>query len=386
MDGNKNPFQGEKLSEETRQEMKQCFDIVFKSNNPFEEPFQDQLQERILLYTQGFYLTKRQFEALMNTLKTLGETTFYISNVTSDDFSRIFVPDIYSNDHFKLSCDISYEDYRNHLIFLDNALYSSSGKWGVIISHEDHSIIGGTGEFMALFKKFYPYSDYDLKKFIEMWKLNQRTYKVELLWMPRLLAYVNSFTKSRTKIAPEKWKQMSQLLQTIFKDKTVYDEIFQNSMQQKLILFPTNKFHLNKTQFKVLMNVLKKTDETTFFMSQVNGWTIKALLELDAENDDHFELSCDITYEEYLKKVLIYETVLYSIKGTWGLLIAEECAVLGGSHEFIELFKKYYPQWEEDEKAFVKMWEEKNKHDGTDISWVPKLLEYVNASKEKKVK
>jgi len=370
---------------EKRQQMKLAINRIFKNSDPFGNPFQDSIKEKLLLHLRGYYLNKRQYEALMKTIKTLGETSFYVSTIEGTNLSDNYDtenPDFYH--HWEFSTETPYEEYDRIILILDNALYSSSGKWGVMVSHEDHAVIGGTDEFMSLFKNFYPYWDYDLKKVLQMWDLYKKDTKPGT-WKPDVLNHVNTSMKPRKKIAPEKWQQMKHALTHVFKEVHYDDEdIFQNPTYEKLLLFPTNQFYLDKKQFEALLNVLKTLGETSFYISQINGYTLEAVLKLDAEDDDHFEQNSNISYEEYQKNILVFENVMYSSKGTWGILVEEGYyAIVGGSQEFIELFKKFYPQWEDDEKAFIKMWEEKNKQNGIDISWMPKLLEYVNISKNR---
>jgi len=357
-------------------ELKTAYYNVFKNRDAFGRMFQEHITERIVLQLSAYHLKKNQFTALMKTLEAMGEKSFYLSEIEfSDCFDSLDQNKddtyIYKNDIFPTN--ISYEEYANLLIVLENALYSPTGKWGVIISHEDSAVIGGTHEFMTLFKKFYPHWENDLKDFIETWKFHAETYKVKVSWLPDFLKYVNTF--STPQVNPEKWKLMTDAFTKVFKDMNFTETTFQDSIQKKLILSPTNGFYLNKKQFEALSNVLKTLGESSFYISQVNGWNIEGILSLDARDNDHFVLRSDILYKEYQKNVITLENILYSTKGSWGILLEENQAIIGGSQDFIELFKKYYPQWEEDEKAFIKMWEEKNKQNGIDISWMPKLLE-----------
>lgn len=369
-----------KLRTEIRREMREAFLKIFKNTDPFEEMFQDWVKEKYLLYIPGYYLSKIQFNALQKTLDSMGESSFFLSEIEGRDISKVLAPEDELSNYCTLKSS-SYDEYKSHIILLDNALYSTTGKWGIIISHEDHGVVGGSDEFITYFKKFYPYLDYDLKQVLEMWNHPE---KPGASWKPDVLKYVNTAIKPGAKIAPEKWQHMKQALVKVFKEPYSYNtEIFQTSIEAKLLLFPADNFYLNKNHFEALLDVLKKLEELSLFVSQINGSSIEFVIadDDDAEDDDHFELRGNISYEEYKKNIFIYENVLYSPSGTWGIFISEDnYAIIGGSHEFIELFKKFYRDWEDDIQAFVKTWEDKKECYNSDVSWIQDLLKYINVS------
>ena len=172
---------------------KKSFYNIFKNNDPFGRMFNNCINQKILLcQTDGYYLKKEQFEALMKTIKKLEESSFYIS-VTENNFTDIFEAGTeYIPEHWKLSSQISYEEYKENLIILENALYSINGVWGVIVSHEDHAVLGGSDDFIELFKKSYKNWNQDIKNFNTMWEYNKKQFNSDTKWIPDFLEYIES--------------------------------------------------------------------------------------------------------------------------------------------------------------------------------------------------
>jgi len=167
--------------QKTASELKIAFYKIFKNTDPFGRMFNDSIIQKILLCpTNGYYLSKEQFYAVMNTSKSLGERSFYLYELEDWILENKDKKSNYSFGHGELSNEISYEKYKNLKIVLENALYSTSGNWGVIISHEDHAVMGGTDYFIELFKEAYPQWEQELNNFIKMWKDNKKQYNSDL--------------------------------------------------------------------------------------------------------------------------------------------------------------------------------------------------------------
>ena len=131
--------------------------------------FNDNLiPERIILSKSGddeysFYLTQKQYEALIKTMKQFGEKCFYI-----------YLSEGYKNNEFilteedsliSLNKNISYEEYNDLEILLENVIYSSKKNWAIILTMENYGILASTKEFMHEYKKNYPNWKEDIEKF-----------------------------------------------------------------------------------------------------------------------------------------------------------------------------------------------------------------------------
>ncbi|QHZ51037.1 hypothetical protein ERICV_01887 [Paenibacillus larvae subsp. larvae] len=173
------------------QQLHLIFNKVFKTNNPFSEVFTNSINKKIILCpTYGYYLDEQQYEALKNAAKHIGEDIFYLSEIEGNSFKKEENDEIqYDFGHWEVTCETEYENYLKAPIVLENAMYSQSARWGIIISHESHAIVGGNEEFIGKFKETYPAWKNSLNNFIEQWEYNQKYYKSNLEWLPSFLSY-----------------------------------------------------------------------------------------------------------------------------------------------------------------------------------------------------
>ncbi|MEK5236052.1 hypothetical protein NST99_10170 [Paenibacillus sp. FSL L8-0470] len=174
---------------------RKAFSLVFKSRNPFEEMFQSRISERLLLYpTCGTYLDDAQFSALMESAKKVGDMQCYISEVEAEPDSFILPDDseIYHPAHWEgpLSSGF-YQEYRELTLVLNNAIYSKKGTWGVLISHEDHAVLGGSAIFVNEFKRNYPRWTDELTEFESMLSHNHIKYGTNVDWYEGLKKHLN---------------------------------------------------------------------------------------------------------------------------------------------------------------------------------------------------
>ncbi len=169
------------------------FNSIFKSDDAFEKMFHENIKGKILLYrTNGCTLNKKQFTALMKTVNTFGESTCYLAVIEGGFLANATDKnDIYDSTPKEISTNISYEDYCKYRLMRNNALFSKQGTWGIIISHEDHAVIGGSVKFIKKFKTFYHDLAKNVKKFIEHWEYCKENYNVDLSWLPEFLNYID---------------------------------------------------------------------------------------------------------------------------------------------------------------------------------------------------
>ena len=161
------------------------FKKIFKSNNPFSQMFQQDVTDRLLIYpVDGTYLDELQFTALIETIKAIGESGFYISEVEAEPDPFILLKDneMYHPAHWVCDFPISFDEYRDLTIVLDNALFSRNGKWGMLISNEGHAVLGGTVEFINHYRQLYPSWVNCFTKFEEMCEYNRNKYNSNLYW------------------------------------------------------------------------------------------------------------------------------------------------------------------------------------------------------------
>lgn len=146
--------------------LKQKWDSIFCSPDPFGIPFYDSLTTFLVFYpTEGYYLSKSQYFAITEAAKQFGDKGFWLSET---EWHR---GDFFTGQHWW--CDFpSYEDYLRLSLPLENAMYSQCADWGLIISHEDHAIVGGTRQFIGEVKLRYPNWPSDLEDLDKFWSKN----------------------------------------------------------------------------------------------------------------------------------------------------------------------------------------------------------------------
>lgn len=178
---------------EGKRKLKNEFYKVFKGVNPFSEVFNEIITERLIIYpTDGCYLSDDQFNAVIKAAIAVGDDTIYISEIESksDCFGTTEICGMHQCRHWVVENSISIEEYLEIPLVIENAIYSSQGKWGLIISHEDHAVLGGTHEFIENFKMNYESWNDDIHVFEKEWEKNKQKYKSNLDWLPILISHI----------------------------------------------------------------------------------------------------------------------------------------------------------------------------------------------------
>ncbi len=145
---------------------------VFDSGDAFGAPFQPRISQVIAFYpTANYRLTEAQYSAVLAGIRCLGEDEFFISHT---ERARGAFDPRESGEHVDdWSCQLpTYAEYVSTPVFLENALYSASGAWGVLLSHEEHAVLGGTAAFVGAVKESYHEWRDDLRRLAEFWRAN----------------------------------------------------------------------------------------------------------------------------------------------------------------------------------------------------------------------
>jgi hypothetical protein len=153
-------------------ENEKSFWSVFRTTNAFDRNlFQDSITSRLILHpTDNLWLTEKQYEAFLATIKREGDTEFYISELSCSSFTTKRKPGEYCNRHWKCTISCLYGIYSEIDFLLDVAIFSKSGQWGIWISNEETGAIGGSKMFIDHFKLYYP-------DWITDWESFQKEYK-----------------------------------------------------------------------------------------------------------------------------------------------------------------------------------------------------------------
>ncbi len=168
--------------------LQKVFNLIFKSKDPFNEIFTENIYDNLLLRpTDGYQLTEEQFKALQKAIQETQNQDVFIS-IT--EYRDMFSSD---SEHWKIDSNLDYDGYTNLGIFLENAIYSSDGTWGILISHENHAVIGGNPLFIDTFKKYYPSWQNDILVFENLWVENQKEYGSDISWIKEFKNHLNIF-------------------------------------------------------------------------------------------------------------------------------------------------------------------------------------------------
>ena len=148
--------------------LKEAFHQVFNSRSPFDPAGRDEFPVKAVLYpTSVYYLEVEQFQALMRALEDCGEEEFYISMVEFEPEERVW--GVGENSHW-LCRKPALEEYERVELYIENALYSVSGSWGVLQSHEEHALLVCHDALWVSFERYYPDWRKDYTEFIDYWK------------------------------------------------------------------------------------------------------------------------------------------------------------------------------------------------------------------------
>lgn len=170
-------------------ELRKAFYRVFKSRNAFSAAGREEFPVRVVLYpTYGYYLEANQFRALVSALHEYDEEKFFISMIEAEPEPRNWGQEF---THWECE-NPTLDEYMNLELFLENSIYSSSGSWGILVSHEDHALLVCQHPFWSIFEKYYPAWKQDLEQFNERWQRLKMEKGIDVEWLKPLLSHLKS--------------------------------------------------------------------------------------------------------------------------------------------------------------------------------------------------
>lgn len=176
-------------------EAEKAFFKIFKSNNPENQPFQSTIKEKCIISPVDYELCPDLFNSIADSALTINERKGCIT--ITEGLSNFN----YREAHHWI---VDMEEYPYEILLKDeqwlavaeNAIYSLNGSWGIIISNDQFAIIGGSIEFMNNFRVKYRNLQNSIKEFFRYWKLEQKTFNVDVSWIPSLIHHVYGKEKS----------------------------------------------------------------------------------------------------------------------------------------------------------------------------------------------
>ena len=183
------------LSEEKYQaEAAPALHRVFAYEDPWHEPFANGVEVRRLLYPVHAGLRDLDYpllDALVSVATRLEDDGFYVSIIerpTPDsEWSRR------DDWHWYLPfAEIEAYGSLGDALSLERTLYSPSGRWGLMISHEDHALLGGEAVFFEAMREAIPGFDNigQVQHFLSDWRYYNAETGADVSWIPDLLTHV----------------------------------------------------------------------------------------------------------------------------------------------------------------------------------------------------
>lgn len=164
-------------------------------------------------------------------------------------------------------------------------------------------------------------------------------------------------------------KELRQAFYSVFKSRDPFEPAWQVDLPIKIVLFPTDSYHLTFGQFQALIGALLSCGERKFFISEIEG-------ESDPFDTGYHWVCEEPNFTEYTNLTVGIENSIYSLSCSWGILLSQELhALLVCDYSFWNAFQKQYPNWGQDREEFIKYWSDNEKAYGSDISWLQDFLD-----------
>ena len=117
---------------------------VFAELDPFGARFTDDVRERALLFPVSYELEPGQMDAVRDAARAVGDETIFLEVLVLEG-SRYW--------EFSVRGDGPYDVVD---VYLETALFSPAGTWGMIISPDDHAVMGGPPGFVGMLAASFP--------------------------------------------------------------------------------------------------------------------------------------------------------------------------------------------------------------------------------------
>lgn len=171
---------------------------IFVHDNPITHPFSPSVSERLIIAPYKYVIEPPLTDAVINAASRIGDKGCYLSLLWRDkagtepahwyiplsEFRDAYVED--ENHQALIACENSFFSLR------ESAIYSSQGKWGIIVTHEWFGLLGGTPEFISVIRSSIPEIEQQVLKFLEHIKHCKESYGAiaTLEWVRPLLIHI----------------------------------------------------------------------------------------------------------------------------------------------------------------------------------------------------
>ncbi|MBD2044012.1 hypothetical protein [Microcoleus sp. FACHB-672] len=146
---------------------------VFVNDDAFDQPFSKRVVGRLIMYPCEYCIEPPIINAIIDAAANLGDTGCYISlyntSTSSVEPNHCYIPLEDFIEAYTMSGGLERSiDFRLSMnpYGLDSIIYSASGKWGLITSHERHGLLGGPVEFIEEIRSAVPDLDRQVYGFL----------------------------------------------------------------------------------------------------------------------------------------------------------------------------------------------------------------------------
>lgn len=163
-----------------------AFHSVFQGVDSFDEPLASEVKNRELWAPVYYTLSVEQFGAVCAVAAAVGDVQICVSVTEEFESGSGLTATHWIFESWEYA---EYEDEPSFRV-LENAVYSPSGKWGILFSHEQHAIVGGSPEFMSTLTREYPDLTQSTVEFLRYWSDVSQRHGTSVKWVPLLLAHI----------------------------------------------------------------------------------------------------------------------------------------------------------------------------------------------------
>jgi hypothetical protein len=162
------------------------------------------------------------------------------------------------------------------------------------------------------------------------------------------------------------------LLDELFQSLDPYGQPFQPIVRQRRLVYEY-WYGMEEPLFTIIRTCAERLGEEGFYMTIPD-----APPEAQRRQPYHYYF----TFREqvaYRHAAISVQNVIYSERGSWAILGSDEhFGLLGGTISFMDSFNGLYGQAREQRAAFLAAWDYNQHHYGSDITWIPKLLNHID--------
>jgi hypothetical protein len=173
---------------------------IFTNDHPIENPFSVNIPERLIV-SPWDYVETELIEAVITAASNSGDGNCYLTNLGryegEANHCYMSLAELHGENAYLsygtvvdgVSLDIFY--------WTDYIIYSDRGTWGIMTSHEDFAVIGGSSEFIYKLHELVPDLDRQVYPFLEKFKSLSVMLHCDFDWISKLLTHIYGQDKAK---------------------------------------------------------------------------------------------------------------------------------------------------------------------------------------------